>query len=212
MQLLSQLSPKTARRTGFFLFVLSCCTVVAAMALPFVSLPVSGPVKTGLITALVVGGELAFATSLALLGKAYFAKLTALISLPDAPYTAFFAITGVIVWAVATLALRLWGHYILILGNTPLTIGAFVGVAGLMIALMQGLYRAKAVPAGGRLTAAVVFALPGMVLDAGTVFFFSDVFPNMRPDADALFAAWLFWGYSIVLLTGIVLPGKPQQP
>lgn len=212
MQLLNQLSPKTARRTGFFLFVLSCCTVVAAVALPFVSLPVSGPVKTGLITALVVGGEVAFATSLALLGKAYFAKLTALISFPDAPYTAFFAMTGVIVWAVATLALRLWGQHLLIPGNTPLTIGAFVGVTGLMIALMQGLYRVKAVSTGGRLTAAVVFALPGMVLDAGTVFFFSDVFPTMRPDANALFAAWLFWGYSIVLLTGIVLPGKPQQP
>ncbi len=76
-----------------------------------------------------------------------------------------------------------------------------------MIALMMTLYRIKKISGPERLLAAGLFALPGMLLDTGIVLFFADVFPTMQPDADALFAAWLFWGYSIVLLTGVILPG-----
>ncbi len=214
MQLIRKLPPKTARRTGFVLFAVSCVTFLAALTLPFVLLPVSGPVKAGLITGIAVAGEVAFAASLALLGKEFLTKLRSSVSLPTAPFSLFFVGAGVIVWLVATLLLRLVGQYLLIPGNTYLTIGAFVGVAVLMTALMLLLYRLKSVSNPERLLAAVLFALPGMLLDAGTVLFFTDVFPNMEPNADTLFAGWLFWGYSVVLLTGIIYPatGVPATP
>lgn len=211
MQTLNRLSPKTAKRTGVVLFVVSCITFVAALTLPFVALPVSGSVKAGLITVIAVLGELAFAASVGLLGKEYVNKIKALVSVPDAPFSSFFLGAGVIIWAVATVLLRFTGQYLLIPGNTPLTIAAFVGVAILIVFLMNALYQTKQVREPERLLAATLFALPGMILDAGTVFFFKDVFPNMPPEADFLFAAWLFWGYSVVLMTGLIRLRKPNE-
>lgn len=204
MQLLKHLPPKAARRTGFILFALSCLTFVIAMTLPFVSLPVSGTVKAGLITAIAVSGELAFAASLALLGKEYIDKIKLFVSFPAVPFSSFFLAMGVVIWLIATILLRFVGQYLLIPGNRPLAVGAFIGVAGLMLFLMAALYRTKRVRGPERLIAATLFALPGMLLDAGTVLFFRDLFPNMIPEANALFAAWLFWGYSVVLLTGLI--------
>ena len=211
MQLLKQLPPKTARRTGIILFFLSCLTFVAALALPFVSLPISGTIKAGLITTVAVLGELAFAASLTLLGREFIERIKSFVSFSAVQSGLFFPIAGLVVWAVVTVLLRYVGQYVLIPGNTPLTISAFAGVAVLMIVLMTALYRAKHVRGPERLAVATLFALPGMLLDAGTVLFFSDVFPMMRPDADALFAAWLFWGYSVVLMTGLVWPNERNE-
>ncbi len=208
MQTLKQLPPKTARRTGLILFALSCLAVVVAIALPFVSLPVSGTIKAGLITTIVVLGEVAFAASLALLGKEFMGRIKSLVSFPVVRSVLFFPVAGIVVWAVATVLLRYVGQYVLVPGNTPLTISAFAGVALLMVVLMTALYRAAHVRGPERLIAATLFALPGMLLDAGTVLFFSDVFPAMQPDTDSLFAAWLFWGYSVVLMTGIIWPAE----
>lgn len=211
MQILNRLSPKTTKRTGIVLFVVSCITLVATLTLPFVSLPVSGTIKAGVITVVAILGELAFAASVALLGNQYVNRVKSFVSVPDAPFSSFFMGAGVVVWAVATVLLRFVGQYLLIPGNTPLTIAAFVGVAILMILLMNALYRTKHVSCSERLLAATLFALPGMILDAGTVYFFTDVFPNMPPEADSLFAAWLFWGYSVVLITGLVRLRKPDE-
>lgn len=211
MQTLNRLSPKTAKRTGVVLFIVSCITFVVALTLPFVPLPVSGSVKAGLITVIAVLGEVAFAASVGLLGKEYVSRVKSYVSFPDAPFSSFFLGAGVIVWAVATVLLRFIGQYLLIPGNTSLTIAAFVGVAILMVFLMNALYRTKQIRGPERLLAATLFALPGMILDAGTVFFFRDVFPNMLPEADFMFAAWLFWGYSVVLITGLIRLRKPDE-
>lgn len=213
MHFLKQLPPKTARRTGFVLFGLSCVGLLAALTLPFVALPVSGAVKAGLITVVAVAGEVAFAASLALLGKEYVQKIKSSVTVPTAPFALFFLAAGGSVWLVATVLLRFLGPYFLIPGNTPLTLAAFVGVAVVMLFGMEALYRLKKVRGAQRLTAAALFAVPGMLLDAGTVYFFPDVFPTMRPEAGTLFAAWLFWGYTVVLLTGLITPTeRHEQP
>jgi len=209
MHILNRLSPKSSKRTGIILFVVSCITVVVALTLPFISLPISGPIKAGIITVIAVLGELAFAGSLALLGKEYTDKIRSFITFPTAPFRSFFLGAGVAVWAVATVLLRVVGQYLLIPGNTPLTIAAFVGVALLMTVLMSVLYRIRHVSGSEKVLAATLFALPGMAFDAVVLFFFADVFPNMpasavRPEADSLFAAWLFCGYSVVLLSGLI--------
>lgn len=214
MQLFNQLPKKTVRRTGIILFVVSCITFVVALTLPFIALPLSGPVKAGIITGIAVSGELAFAGSLALLGNEYTDKIRSFIAFPTAPFSSFFLGAGVAVWAVATVLLRFVGQYLLVPGNTPLTIAAFVGVAVLMVVLMSVLYRIRQVSGSEKLLAATLFALPGMVFDAVVVFFFTDVFPNMpaeavRAEADSLFAAWLFCGYSVVLLSGLITIKKP---
>jgi hypothetical protein len=197
---------------GIILFVVSCITLVLALILPFISLPLSGPVKAGIITVIAVLGELAFAASITLLGTEFVNKIKVRISVPDAPFNSFFLGAGVFVWAIATMLLRFVGQYVLIPGNTPLTIGAFVGVAISMVLLMNGLYRIRQVSGSGKLQAATLFALPGMLLDAGIVFYFTDVFPNMAPETDSLFAAWLFCGYSFVILSALLTIQKPNLP
>ncbi|RYC69407.1 DUF5367 family protein [Spirosoma sordidisoli] len=217
MQTLNRLSPKTSKRLGVILFVVSCLTLVAALTLPFVTLPLAGTARAGLITGIAVLGELAFAASVALLGKEYVNKIKAYVVVPVAPFRSFFLGAGVVVWAVATLLLRFVGQYLLVPGNTPLTIAAFVGVAIGMVLLMNILYRTRHVRESEKLLAATLFALPGMLFDAGTLFFFTDVFPNMpasavRPEADSLFAAWLFCGYSFIILSGLITIRKPNRP
>lgn len=197
-----------AKLTGFMLFFISCLTFVAALTLPFVSLPVSTAIKAGLITGIVVLGEVAFATSLALLGKEYVSQLKSLVSFTTIPSGSFYLTAGLLVWLAATLAIRLLGQYVFIPDNTVVIVAAFVGLTILMAMLMPALYRFKRLYATERLFAAVLFALPGIVLDAGNIYFFSWVFPNLPPQADSLFAAWLFWGYSVALLTGLVTIGK----
>ncbi len=211
MQIFNQLPDKAAKRMGVGLFVVSCVLFVAAVSLPFVTLPVSGAAKAGLITVVAVAGELAFAASVALLGKAYLAKLTAFVSVPDKPFGRFFLLAGFGVWAVATVLLRLVGQYILIPGNTPLTVAAFAGLTIGMLLLMTVLYGQQRVRGSERLLAATLFMAPGMILDGGVVLFFTNVLPNMPPEASSLFAAWLFWGYSVVLLTGLLTPRKTDE-
>lgn len=212
MQLFNQLSPKTARQTGTVLFVVSCGAFVAGLSLPFIPLPVSGPVKAGLVAAVFVVSEATFAASLALLGKEFVNRIKSFVSFPTASFSSFFVGAGIAVWAVATVLLRVMGQYLLIPGQTYLTVGAFAGVAVLMVVLMSVLYRVKHVRGSERVLAATLFAVSGILLDAGTVFFFTDVFPNMLPTANGLFAAWLFWGYGVVLLTGLVWPAEQNEP
>ena len=211
MNLLKQIPPKMAKQMGIGLFVFSGVALGAALTLPFVTLPVSGAMKAGLITVVAVLSELTFAGSLALVGNTYLNKLKSLVSFPDAALRPFFLATGGAVWFVATVLLRFVGHYLLVPGNPWLTVGVSVGVAVLMIGLMTLLYRIRKVRGQDRQTAALLFTLPGMLLDAGAVLFFRDVFPNMPPNANGLFAAWLFWGYSVVLLTGVFMPEQPHD-
>ena len=58
---------------GFFLFVLSFIAWVAIAILPFLNLSIE--MSAAITTALIVGGEIAFVLSIALLGKEFLGKI-----------------------------------------------------------------------------------------------------------------------------------------
>ena len=58
---------------GFFLFVLSFIAWVAIAILPFLNLSIE--MGAAIATALIVGGEIAFVLSIALLGKEFLGKI-----------------------------------------------------------------------------------------------------------------------------------------
>ena len=58
---------------GFFLFVLSFMAWVAIAILPFLNLSIE--MGAAIATALIVGGEIAFVLSIALLGKEFLGKI-----------------------------------------------------------------------------------------------------------------------------------------
>ncbi len=58
---------------GYFLFVLSFMAWAAIAILPFLNLSIE--ISAAITTALIVGGEIAFFLSIALLGKEFFGKV-----------------------------------------------------------------------------------------------------------------------------------------
>jgi hypothetical protein len=54
---------------------------------------------------------------------------------------------------------------------------------------------------GERALGAIALVTPGMLLDTFSTIWFTRVFPNIRPDAAAVFGGWLLLCNAVVLLT-----------
>lgn len=106
---------------------------------------------------------------------------------------------GFLGWLVATIAFRLIGQYLLDPSNIALSIGLFLTTTIAVMIAMTGVFVWQKVDAIARPKVALLIALPGMLLDAGSVLFFPSVFPNIDPSANVLFAGLMLWGYSSIL-------------
>ena len=107
---------------------------------------------------------------------------------------------GFTAWLVATLAIRLVGDRIFQargLGLALLFAATAIAVGAAVSSLLRPIPTREA-----RLEAAVLLVLPGILLDTGSVLWFSAVFPNLPPSAGMPFAALLLWAYAIALLAG----------
>lgn len=116
----------------------------------------------------------------------------------------FFFGMSFLIWLSATLVLRLWGHTFFIPDNNWSMVSSFLFSLTCLPLLVYAISRWKQVPPHQRIEAAVCLAIPGMLLDVVTTYFFTQAFPNVLPTADGVFGAWLLWGYAIVLLTGLI--------
>ena len=98
---------------------------------------------------------------------------------------------GFALWLAGTIAVRLWGGFLLhpgsLLGTLLLYVLSFPVMAGLTRRLCRqaGLAR-REWPSG-----AVSLALPTLVLDPFSTAFFPAVFPNLAPSAAGLFGGWM---------------------
>ncbi|MDM5226019.1 DUF5367 family protein [Cytobacillus sp. NJ13] len=63
-------------------------------------------------------------------------------------------------------------------------------------------YYVRKISGSERIIAAVQIALPGMIMDILSIIYFAKVFPNLTNDSLPIFASWLLWAYSLILLTG----------
>ncbi|WP_245808949.1 DUF5367 domain-containing protein [Shouchella patagoniensis] len=106
-------------------------------------------------------------------------------------------------WLGATAIFRLLGQFFFTSDNTLFLVATYLIVIPLILVLTLPLYRYKKVDAFNRLKAAIFIALPGMLLDVVVLIYFSDVFVNLEPEMDRMFASWLLLAYSIILLTGL---------
>lgn len=124
----------------------------------------------------------------------------------------FFLGMSVLVWLIATLVMRLWGHTFFIAENN-LSMGASFLFSVLCLPLfVYGLFRWQKVQPDQRRTAALCLAIPGMLLDVVTTYWFAQVYPNVSPTADGAYGAWLLWGYALVLLTGLMTGQNHKSP
>jgi len=110
------------------------------------------------------------------------------------------AVTGFLIWAVATIALRLAGQYVFRGGSTiPLLIVTLpVMIAVAIVVLRRYSVREQ------RALAAIALVAPGMLLDTISAIWFPLIFPNIRPEAAGAFGGWLLFCNVVVLLTAVL--------
>jgi len=124
----------------------------------------------------------------------------------------FFCLASLRIWAIATVILRLWGHLFFIADNSWSMDGSFLFSLLCLPTLVYGLFHWQQVQPDRRGDAAICLALPGMLLDAVTTYFFASLFPNLSPNTVSAFGAWLLWGYVLVLVTGLVAGRARKLP
>jgi hypothetical protein len=117
------------------------------------------------------------------------------------------AIRGLIIWAVATAALRLGGQYIFRGGSTlPLLFVSLPAMVAVAIVMLQGYRLTEA-----RAFAAIALVAPGMLLDTISAVWFPNVFPNIRPESAGAFGGWLLFCNVVVLLTAVLYRPSPDR-
>lgn len=115
----------------------------------------------------------------------------------------FFVVWGFLVWLGTTIFVRIAGQFFFN-ADSVLVLLTFGVTVPLITAFTYPVYGWRNVESSQRAIAAMYAVLPGMLLDMFVILFFPYVFPNLLPERVALYSAWLFWGYSLVLLTGFV--------
>lgn len=115
-----------------------------------------------------------------------------------------FLLLGFLIWFSATLVFRWAGHLFFITDNTLFMSLNFLALTIAMPLLMYKLYALRQLSSSQRAIAAICVMLLGMLLDALSVYFFEQVFPNLPASAGRPFGAWLLWGYGISLLTALI--------
>jgi hypothetical protein len=116
----------------------------------------------------------------------------------------YFVGWGLLLWLVATVIFRLAGQWFLVPDNALVLGAAYYGAVPLIALVTLPLYRLFRLDADTRVRAAVLIALPGMLLDMVTTLVFDRVFPNLEAEAVGPFSSWLFWAYGLILASGFV--------
>ncbi len=98
---------------------------------------------------------------------------------------------GLLLWAVGTVVIRLWGERILLPGaefrGVLLYLASFVLMALAIPRICQRLKLEKAL----WFQAATLLTLPTLILDSLSCLFFPRVFPNIDPAAAGVFGGWM---------------------
>ena len=114
-----------------------------------------------------------------------------------------FVVIGVLVWFGATLAMRVAGQYFFNPDNAGLMLVNFIAMLIAMPLLARAIFQWRRVPAAQRAAAALGVALPGMLLDVLTTYFFRQTFPNVSAAGAGAWGAWLLFSYALFLLPAV---------
>lgn len=111
-----------------------------------------------------------------------------------------FVIIGIAVWFGATLLMRVAGQYFFDPNNAGLMAVDFLAMLIAMPLLARAIFRGWRVPAAQRASAALGVALPGMLLDVLTTYFFAQFFPNVNAAGAGAWGACLLFSYALFLV------------
>ncbi len=114
-----------------------------------------------------------------------------------------FVVIGVAVWLGATLAMRVAGQYFFHPDSAAWMAVNFTAMLIAMPLLARAIFQWRRVPASQRAAAALGVAVPGMLLDVLTTYFFAQTFPNVNAAGAGAWGAWLLFSYALFLLPAI---------
>jgi hypothetical protein len=120
-----------------------------------------------------------------------------------------FFVIGVIVWLGATLAMRVAGQFFFHHDSAAWMAVNFTAMLIAMPLLAYAIFQWRRVPVTQRAAAAVAVAVPGMLLDVLTTYFFAQTFPNVNAAGDGAWGAWLLFSYALFLVP-VLWGGKDE--
>ncbi|KAB2495520.1 DUF5367 domain-containing protein [Priestia endophytica] len=123
----------------------------------------------------------------------------------------FFLTWGFLVWLGATALFRFLGHFFFSLETPVLLVASYILVIPFILILTLPIYRYKQLDSYNRLKAAILIALPGMLLDVVSLIYFSDIFINLDSRMDRIFGSWLLLAYSFILLSGFTIEKQTNK-
>lgn len=119
-------------------------------------------------------------------------------------------VIGVVVWATATIVLRLTDIFALPPGLSWRWVMWALAAVPLLGGACWLALRARA--REDRMLVAIGIVAPGMAADAIVTLFYADVFPLADPGSASAFGALMLWGYAVVLLTAAVMRSRTNRP
>ncbi|MGD1096540.1 MAG: DUF5367 family protein [Bryobacteraceae bacterium] len=115
-------------------------------------------------------------------------------------------LVGLVIWLVATIALRLAGQYVMRPGNSVGILIKFAISFPLMAWIVRSLCRRCRLPEQEWLMGAVSIALPTLLLDPLSSAFFPVVFPNIAPEVAGVFGGWMLFCCAGALTGALIRP------
>jgi hypothetical protein len=113
-----------------------------------------------------------------------------------------FVRTGLALWAVGTIALRLGGQFLLHPVAGPRTLVLFA--ASFVVFALVARRLCRPLPDDRRLAAGVSLVMPTLLLDPFSAAFFPVVFPNIPAGAAGVFGGWML-ACCAGALTGVII-------
>lgn len=114
-----------------------------------------------------------------------------------------FLVIGVIVWLGATLAMRVAGQFFFHHDSAAWMAFNFTAMLIAMPLLARAIFQWRRVPVAQRAAAALAVAVPGMLLDVLTTYFFAQTFPNVNAAGAGAWGAWLLFSYALFLVPAL---------
>lgn len=99
--------------------------------------------------------------------------------------------TGILIWTIGSLGVRLAGQRLLRPGHTVATIVLYAVSFILMALLVPRICRRLGFERPQWPTAATLLILPTLILDPFSCAFFTAIFPNVDPAAARAFGGWM---------------------
>lgn len=123
-------------------------------------------------------------------------------------YQKFSLVFGFLVWLIATVIFRYWGHAFFYVDNSLLIAALFTGTIPALYILTNWVFKRFKLVGVTKLKSVVLMAISGMFCDVFCLKFHDLVFPHFTSEQAAVLGAWVLWAYAIVLLFGFNLKNR----